>query len=105
ERLQDVADRLRTSGAARHLTVTTTSGFASLWLIPRLRGFTALEPEVDVRISASQQAINLERNLVDVAVRDRAPPDAPEGGSPLFRAELFPVGSPALPRRRPHRLP
>src|SRR5262249_6809421 len=96
ERLQDVADRLRTSGAARHLTVTTTSGFASLWLIPRLRGFTALEPEVDVRISASQQAINLERNLVDVAVRYCAPQDAPEGASRLFGEELFPVCSPTL---------
>ena len=27
-----------------HLTVTTTSGFASLWLIPRLRGFTRCSP-------------------------------------------------------------
>jgi LysR family transcriptional regulator, glycine cleavage system transcriptional activator len=96
ERLQDVADRLRTSGAARHLTVTTTSGFASLWLIPRLRGFTALQPEVDVRISAGYKTINLERNLVDVAVRYCAPEDAPEGATRLFGEELFPVCSPAL---------
>ena len=53
ERLQDTTDRLRTSGGAPHLTVTTTGGFASLWLIPRLRTFTALHPDVDVRISAS----------------------------------------------------
>src|SRR5262245_53518250 len=52
------------TGATRHLTVTTTSGFASLWLIPRLRGFTALQPEVDVRISASFKTLNLERSLV-----------------------------------------
>src|SRR6185295_7561220 len=36
ERLQEVTDRLRTNAGAAHLTVTTTSGFASLWLIPRL---------------------------------------------------------------------
>jgi DNA-binding transcriptional LysR family regulator len=96
ERLQDVADRLRASGAARHLTVTTTSGFASLWLIPRLGGFTALQPEVDVRISASYKTISLERNLVDVAVRYCAPEDAPEGATRLFGEELLPVCSPIL---------
>ena len=35
----------RPSARPPHLTVTTTSGFASLWLIPRLRGFTALHPD------------------------------------------------------------
>ena len=53
ERLQEVTDRLRSAGATRQLTVTTTNGFASLWLIPRLRGFTMLQPDVDVRISAT----------------------------------------------------
>src|SRR5262245_29315735 len=48
--LQEASDRIRAEGSVRHLTVTTTSGFASLWLIPRLRGFTQLHPDVDVRI-------------------------------------------------------
>ena len=104
ERLQEVTDRLRTTGAARHLTVTTTSGFASLWLIPRLRGFTALQPDVDVRISASYKTINLERSLVDVAVRYCAPHHAPEGATRLFGEELFPVCSPTLLRGSPHAL-
>ena len=64
-----MTDALRADGGARHLTVTTTSGFASLWLIPRLRRFTQLNPDVDVRISATYKTINLERGLVDVAVR------------------------------------
>ena len=84
-------------GATRHLTVTTTSGFASLWLIPRLRGFTTLQPDVDVRISATYKTINLERSLVDVAVRyclERGgAARAPRG---CFGEELFPVCSPAL---------
>jgi LysR family glycine cleavage system transcriptional activator len=103
-RLQEVTDRLRTTGAARHLTVTTTSGFASLWLIPRLRGFTLLQPDVDVRISAGYKAINLERSLVDVAVRYCAPQDAPEGAMRLFGEELFPVCSPTLLEGGPHAL-
>jgi LysR family transcriptional regulator, glycine cleavage system transcriptional activator len=96
ERLQEVTDRMRTAGVARQLTVTTTNGFASLWLIPRLRGFTGLQPDVDVRISATYKEINLERSLVDVAVRLCEPAAAPEGAVRLFGEELFPVCSPAL---------
>ena len=96
ERLQAVTDGLRAAGAVRHLTVTTTGGFASLWLIPRLRGFTALHPDVDVRITASYKVINLERSLVDVAVRYCTPDDAPEGAVCLFGEELFPVCAPSL---------
>jgi DNA-binding transcriptional LysR family regulator len=96
ERLQQVTDALRSDGGQRHLTVTTTSGFASLWLIPRLRRFTQLYPDVDVRISATYKAINLERSLVDVAVRYCPSDGAPEGAKLLFGEELFPVCSPQL---------
>jgi LysR family glycine cleavage system transcriptional activator len=103
-RLQEVTDGLRTGGATRHLTVTTTGGFASLWLIPRLRGFTALHPDVDVRISATYKAINLERNLVDVAVRFCQKDVAPDGAVRLFGEELFPVCSPSLLSEGPRQL-
>ncbi len=86
EQLQETTNRLRTDGGAPHLTVTTTGGFASLWLIPRLRTFTALHPDVDVRISASYKTFNLERSLVDVAVRYCSEEEAPEGAiSPVRR--------------------
>ena len=35
DRLQTAVDRLRTDGRTRLLSITTTTGFASLWLIPR----------------------------------------------------------------------
>lgn len=104
ERLQTVTDGLRTTGAAPHLTVTTTNGFASLWLIPRLRGFTALQPDVDVRISATYKAVNLERDLVDVAVRYCKTEVAPDGAVRLFGEELFPVCAPSLLEEGPHPL-
>jgi DNA-binding transcriptional LysR family regulator len=96
EQLQQVTDGLKAERSAPQLTVTTTNGFASLWLIPRLRGFTTRHPSIDVRISATYQALNLERSLVDVAVRycgdEKAPPDAVR----LFGEELLPVCSPTL---------
>jgi DNA-binding transcriptional LysR family regulator len=102
ERLQDTTNRLRTAASAPHLTVTTTGGFASLWLIPRLRMFTALHPDVDVRISASYKAVNLERDLVDVAVRYCKAEEAPQDAVRLFGEELFPICSPALQSDNAH---
>jgi DNA-binding transcriptional LysR family regulator len=90
---------MRAGAATPQLCVTTTGGFASLWLIPRLRGFTALHPQVDVRIAATYEAINLERSHVDVAVRYSREADAPHGAVRLFGEELYPVCSPALQRQ------
>lgn len=104
EQLQAVTDRVRAHSGARHLTVTTTSGFASLWLIPRLRRFTTLHPDVDVRISATYKTINLERSLVDVAIRYCLQEEAPPGAVRLFGEELFPVCSPALQAEGPRPL-
>ncbi|MBO0765574.1 MAG: LysR family transcriptional regulator [Hyphomicrobiaceae bacterium] len=104
ERLQETVNRLRTDVAAPQLTVTTTGGFASLWLIPRLRTFTALHPNVDVRISATYKTIELERSLVDVAVRYCQAKDTPQDAIRLFGEELFPVCSPELKTRQLHPL-
>lgn len=95
EELHDTTAKLRATNAARVLTLTTTPGFAMLWLIPRLAGFTASRPEVDVRISASYKMVNLEQSGVDLAVRY-----ASVGGmgdaKPLFGEQVMPVCSPAL---------
>jgi DNA-binding transcriptional LysR family regulator len=100
ERLQAATDQLRASGRTRQLSLTTTTGFASLWLIPRLQRFTSLNPDVDVRISATTAVINLERSLVDLAVRYCRPEDVPERAIRLFGEEVVVVCSPALQRDR-----
>src|ERR1700675_3943670 len=110
ERLQATADQLRASGRARQLSLTTTSGFASLWLIPRLQRFTRLHPDVDVRISVTSDVLNLERSLVDLAIRYCRPDAVPEGTARLFGEEVVAVCSRALlrdrarPLKRPHDL-
>lgn len=96
--LQDATNRIRADGNARHLTVSTTAGFASLWLIPRLRRFTMLHPDVDVRISASYKAADVERGQVDVAVRYTRRDIAPPGAICLFGEEVMPICSPGLVR-------
>jgi LysR family transcriptional regulator, glycine cleavage system transcriptional activator len=98
DRLQAATDRLRAEARASQLAITTTTGFASLWLIPRLRRFTALHPDIDVRLAATTDALNLERSLIDIAIRYCRPETVPEGAVRLFGEEMIPVCSRALLR-------
>jgi LysR family transcriptional regulator, glycine cleavage system transcriptional activator len=100
ERLQSATDRLKGESRTRQVSVTTTTGFASLWLIPRLRRFTSQHPDVDVRISATIERLNLERSLIDLAIRYCKPDAVPEGAPRLFGEAMIPVCSPALTRDR-----
>jgi DNA-binding transcriptional LysR family regulator len=96
EKLHDSTRRLRGATAPDTVVVATTPGFASLWLIPHLAGFTRANPRVDVRISATNDMVDdLERAQVDVAVR-YVPKDSATGGRLLFGETVFPVCSPAL---------
>jgi len=93
--LDEATQKLRGATAARTVTVTTTPGFASLWLIPRLNAYLQANPGVDVRISASYEEANLEREGIDLAVR-YAPDAEMEGQRPVFEESVIPVCSPAL---------
>jgi DNA-binding transcriptional LysR family regulator len=93
--LDDAAQVLRGAKAARTVTVTTTPGFASLWLIPRLNGYLQANAGVDVRISASYETTNLEREGIDLAIR-YAPDEEMRGETALFEEAIVPVCSPAL---------
>jgi LysR family glycine cleavage system transcriptional activator len=95
QQLHDTTQKLRGAAAARTVTVTTTPGFASLWLIPRLNGYLEAHPGVDVRISASYEVVNLEQLGVDLAIR-YAPTEAMENAHPLFAESVIPVCSSAL---------
>lgn len=81
------------------LSLTTTPGLASLWLIPRLPLFASAHPGIDVRIDADLKARDLERDGFDLAIRYVGLPTTQ--GEPLFAERLLPVCSPALLRRGP----
>src|ERR1700680_2937294 len=49
ERLQVATDHIKAQSQTRQISITTTTGFASLWLIPRLQRFTRLHADIDVR--------------------------------------------------------
>jgi DNA-binding transcriptional LysR family regulator len=103
--LEETASKIRAAAnAPQAVTVSCTLGFASLWLVPRLAGFNARFPGVDLRISASNQIVDIERERIEVAIRYCPPALAPAGSIKLFGEEVFPVCSPLLVQRQPHPL-
>jgi len=90
----------RLTGSVGALAVTTTTALASTWLVPKLPQFARLHPGTDVRIFASNDLVDLEREHVDVAIRFVPPGmDAPNTDC-LVEYKTFPVCLPAMARSR-----
>jgi LysR family glycine cleavage system transcriptional activator len=97
EQLREATRRLRQSGTRGHiLTVTTTVSFASAWLVPRLARFRREQPGVDVRITATHEVVDLDREGIDLAVRDCAVNAAPPGSIHLVGEHLAAMCSPGF---------
>ena len=93
QRIRDGVARIRAQTGRRQVVVTTTPGLASLWLIPRLSGFTRRHPGVDVRLDAVFARRDLESDGIDIAIRYG---DARTStGKKLLDEEVMPVCSPA----------
>lgn len=102
----DVATE-RVAGVGRTLGISTTSALASLWLVPRLPRFIRRHPGVDLRIVATNDTLNLDRENIDLAIRYIPPEGEVPKGELLVRYQIFPVCSPRLmrDRTRPLRTP
>ena len=93
--LRDATARLGTH-AAGMLTVTTTVSFAALWLVPRLNDFQRSHPGLDMRLAATNEIQDLEREGIDVAIRYCTPKAAGSSAVRLFGEQVFPVCSRSL---------
>ena len=92
--LDGATERIAESGTT--VSVATTTALASLWLAPKLPRFSRLHSGIDVRIVASNDKPDLEREQLDSTIRF-----VPKGadlplGEKLLDCEIFPVCSPAL---------
>ncbi|MDQ5941477.1 MAG: LysR family transcriptional regulator, glycine cleavage system transcriptional activator [Pseudomonadota bacterium] len=103
-RLAEVCSGFRAAQRRPQVNLTAAVGIASLWLVPRLASFQQTQPDVDVRISADNRVVDLEREGFDVALRYLAADEASPGATLLFEEEVFPVAAPQLAARLPKRL-
>ena len=58
------------------LNVSTTVGFGSTWLTPRINKFANQYPEIDVSLIMSDEEVDLAARVADVAVRVKKPTQA-----------------------------
>src|SRR5947199_2901822 len=99
--IQSSVGRLRAHNDTGTLTVTASPSFAAKWLVLRLHRFQEDWPEIDVRISASDEVVDLNRGDFDIAIRygtGRYPGLEVEL---LLRNEVFPACSPRLLQEGP----
>src|SRR6478609_1630246 len=91
--LREATRKLRESRTGHVLTVTTTVSFASIWLVPRLARFRKQHPRVDVRITATHNVVDMEREGIDLAIRDCPLDRVPPGSTYLVSEHLAVVAS------------
>ncbi len=94
-------DEIRGVGQRARVSLTTYASFASLWLVPRLAGFQQRHPQVEIRIDASDRAVDLQGEDIDIAIRRCRPAQVGEGASARLLCEEFvtPALSPHLLER------
>lgn len=78
------------------VTLTAWPSFVSMWLIPRLSQFRAIEPTINVVIDSSEGLTNLEREGYDLALRLPVDPLASPLAKRLGTEEAFLVASPSV---------
>ena len=89
-------ERLREHDSHGALLMSVAPAFAVKWLVPRLERFDAAYPEIDVRMSASLELVDFERDGFDAAIR------LGRGTYPglqvhkLFEESVVPMCSPGL---------
>ena len=100
ERIDSAVRQIRQSTGRQSVSITTWASFASMWLIPRLEAFQREHPDIDIRIDATDAAIDMHNTDVDLALRYAAP--SPHSGAErLFGEQLTVVASPWLLKHQP----
>ncbi len=106
DRLIRAARRMRGDGERQLLTLRVEPTLAAFWLVSRLEGFRRARPGIDLRLDASLELPDFDRDGIEMAIHygDGAYPGLE--AIRLFVEEVFPVCSPRLldgphPLRRP----
>ena len=94
--IQASVRRLRAHNDTGTLTVTASPSFAAKWLVVRLNRFQERWPDVDVRISATDNVIDLTAGDFDIAIRYGGGRYPGLDVEPLLKNEVFPACSPRL---------
>lgn len=88
-------ETMRNNAAFPQITVAASVSFAYYWLMPKLEKFSEAHPEIDLRILASDQKMDLRRDGVDVAILFGQGASDGVDATLLFGETVYPVCCPA----------
>lgn len=87
-------------GVANSLYVHSAPSIASLWLMPRLRGFAQAYPDIALNLSAAHTPSDFALGQADIDIRYGIPNWGDLVVEPLFDERIVPLASPAFIRER-----
>ena len=93
--LETAMQRLKRSHDEQ-LGITLPPSLLARWLLPRIAGFQADHPHLDVHLQAEKRAVALERDGLHVAIRYCSPDSGLATAHLLCREWLCPMASPAV---------
>ena len=105
----EIAERYGSETSTRRLSIAASEPIADRWLMPRLAGFRALEPDIAIQVETDLTATDPGSRDVDLWITYAGEPGAPAAPEAqhetLFEETLFPFCSPDLveARSRPAR--
>ncbi|URL02799.1 transcriptional regulator GcvA [Avibacterium sp. 20-126] len=67
-RLSEVTQKLMTQKNEKHIAISVPQTFGIQWLVPRLSGFNALYPDIEVRLTGVDQDEGLLNREIDIAI-------------------------------------
>ncbi|MDH3230891.1 MAG: transcriptional regulator GcvA [Alphaproteobacteria bacterium] len=94
--LAEASQRLAAPQRDNMLTVSAAPSIAARWLVARLERFRSAEPDIDVRLDASDRLADFARDGVDLAIRFGAGDYPGLHVERLFATTVIPVCSPSL---------
>lgn len=94
--LAKACGRVQTFETDRLLTVSAAPSIAARWLVGRLEGFRAANPEIDLRLDASDRLSDFRRDGVDIAIRYGGGDYPGLHSECLFATNVYPVCSPSF---------
>ncbi len=99
DRLDTTVRQIRRARGRKHINVNTFASMASMWLIPQMEAFQRTHPDVDIRVAATDNLVDLDDGDNDLVLRYCSPQKVPAEAQRLFGEVLTPVISPWLAAR------
>lgn len=96
ERLDAGVRHIRSSRGRRGVNVSTFASFASLWLLPRIEAYQREQPQLDIRIDASDALRDLDDPDTEILIRYCDASRVPDDAIRLFGECVTPAASPRL---------